>query len=170
MALRLAGEEFSVVRGLDAQGWPRLVDVSDAAPAMKVVQAGSGALMEFYDGSSKVLYMDDGGDLVLSGRALDVRNRIKNTGAADSGAVAVEDTLRALGSIFADSGDIGQTVLAMQTTHQAFYQKERTTHMADADVAEDFGYHYIYRSGTTRQLVVKFKDAGVVYTGTLNLS
>lgn len=65
MALRLAGEEFSVVQGLDGLGNVRTVDVSDGSPGLKVNQGGSGRVFDFQDGGISVLYMDDGGALSL---------------------------------------------------------------------------------------------------------
>ncbi|MBF8267217.1 MAG: hypothetical protein HW388_725 [Dehalococcoidia bacterium] len=51
MALRLAGEEFSVVRGLDALGWPREITVNDAVPGLKVTQSGAGVGVQMVTGS-----------------------------------------------------------------------------------------------------------------------
>ena len=65
MALRLAGEEFSVVEGLDALGNLRIVDVSDGDPGVKVNQKGTGRIFDFQDGGASVLYMDDGAALSL---------------------------------------------------------------------------------------------------------
>ena len=65
MALRLAGEEFSVVQGLDGLGNLRTVDVNDGSPGLKVNQGGSGRVFDFQDGGISVLYMDDGGALSL---------------------------------------------------------------------------------------------------------
>lgn len=50
MALRLAGEEFSVVRGLDALGWPREVEANDANPGLKITQGGSGPALQVVSG------------------------------------------------------------------------------------------------------------------------
>ncbi len=45
MALRLSGEEFSVVQGLDGQGWVREVDGSgDASPGLKITPGTGSAL------------------------------------------------------------------------------------------------------------------------------
>lgn len=46
MALRLAGEELSVVQGLDAIGWLREIQASDALPGLKITQSGSGHALE----------------------------------------------------------------------------------------------------------------------------
>ena len=42
MGLRLAGEEYSVVRGLDILGWLRQIAVNSSTPALTVTQNGSG--------------------------------------------------------------------------------------------------------------------------------
>ena len=70
MALRLAGEEFSVLQGLDGLGWLREVLANDDDPALKVNQQGSGRVLDFQDGGISVLYMEDGGALKLA-RILD---------------------------------------------------------------------------------------------------
>lgn len=59
MALRLAGEEFSVVQGLDAQGYVRDVLANDANPGLKVDQKGTGAVLELQDGGVTRLLMKD---------------------------------------------------------------------------------------------------------------
>jgi hypothetical protein len=66
MALRLAGESYTLVNGLDSMGNLRLVDVNDASPGLRVDQRGSGRVFDFQDGGTSVLYMDDGGDLVAA--------------------------------------------------------------------------------------------------------
>ncbi|MBI4282643.1 MAG: hypothetical protein HY672_04065 [Chloroflexi bacterium] len=79
MALRLAGEEFSVLQGLDELGWLRSIEVSDGAPGLKVKQNGSGPLFEFYDGAVKVLYANSGGSVAL-GRDISLGgNKLKTT-------------------------------------------------------------------------------------------
>ena len=50
MSLRLAGEEFTVVQGLDAQGWPREVEVNDAEPGLKITQGGAGPAIKVISG------------------------------------------------------------------------------------------------------------------------
>ena len=54
MSLRLAGEEFSVVQGLDALGWPRKVEANDADPGMKITQNGSGPALQVVSGDIAV--------------------------------------------------------------------------------------------------------------------
>ena len=71
MTLRLAGEECSVVHGLDSKGYVRETEANDSDPGLKVRQDGSGPLVELWDGSTKVLYMNDGRPLfLLDGRPL----------------------------------------------------------------------------------------------------
>ena len=50
MPLRLAGEEFSVVQGLDAQGWPREIQANDGDPGIKITQSGSGPAIQVVSG------------------------------------------------------------------------------------------------------------------------
>ena len=70
MALRLAGEDFSVVQGLDALGWPREVEANDADLALKITQSGSGPDLQFQQPatistSTGTLDLDGAGDVVL---------------------------------------------------------------------------------------------------------
>ncbi len=66
MALRLAGEEFSVLQGLDALGWLREVRGNDALPGLKVDQQGTGRLFDFQDGGVSFLYAPDGAGPTLT--------------------------------------------------------------------------------------------------------
>lgn len=234
MALRLAGEEYCVVQGLDSDGWPRQVAVADALPGFKVNQQGTGRTFDFQDGGTSILYADDGADIVAI-RAVDARSAIKNAGAANSGHVYVDDGLWVTGRVgvgiapdatyhlfvneTASNGKMakfrsglgggsnffveynnslsrlelyGDKSLAIpqavstrsinaqdssnndrvviDTTLYALKLFERATHVADGDVPEDWGVAYVYNSAGTRQLVVKLKDGGTVYTGTLSLT
>ena len=47
MALRLAGEEFSVVQGLDTQGWLREIQANDGDPGLKISQSWAGDAIQF---------------------------------------------------------------------------------------------------------------------------
>lgn len=58
MALKLAGEEYSVVQGLDGQGWLRKVSVNESTPALILEQGGSGYILHLKAGASTVLYAD----------------------------------------------------------------------------------------------------------------
>jgi hypothetical protein len=70
MALRLAGEEFSVLQGLDAQGWVREITVSDALPALILDQAGSGPILSLRNGGVvRLLQQADGKVLLSNGTA-----------------------------------------------------------------------------------------------------
>jgi len=243
MALRLAGEEASVLQGLDGLGWLREVRAGDMKPALKVNQQGTGRVLDFQDGGVSVLYMDDGGNLKLSRildftsnqalqwpsagddanntllqwtspsedtvkfsfdtrtgikklvlrnitdaftvleigwdsggdftlyQELDARQAIRNAGASNGGAVAVDDELRLIDGNALTLYASGTERLRGRPTQNCWVMKERADHMADADVSEDFGHLYLYNDGGgTRQLVVKYKDGGTVYTGTLSLS
>ena len=50
MVLRLAGEEYSVVQGLDDLGWLRNITVISSDSGLKVDQKGSGPVAEVYSG------------------------------------------------------------------------------------------------------------------------
>ena len=65
MALRLAGEEYSVVQGLDSQGWLRTVTANDALAGVTVDQQGSGRLAEFRGNGAAKAYINNAGSLVL---------------------------------------------------------------------------------------------------------
>ena len=119
MALRMAGEEFSVVQGLDRLGWTREVRVNDTTPSLKVTQTGSGPGVQidhaavgenwigFYLGGvrhgkmaivadNKLMVATEGADLILepagSGR-LDLRKALYNSSANNNGRVKVDDVL-----------------------------------------------------------------------------
>ena len=66
MALRLAGEEFSVLQGLDARGWLREIRGNDALPGLKVDQQGTGRLFDFLDGGASFFYAPDGAGPTLT--------------------------------------------------------------------------------------------------------
>jgi hypothetical protein len=170
MTLRLAGEELGALQGVDGAGWLREVLACDSGPALAVDQQGSGRVLDFRDGGASVLYMNDGGALVLL-REMDARQPLKNTGAANGGAVAVDDGLRVAGVVQGVSGGLPGTVeVEMNRDHHALILRERASHIADGDIAEDYGFIYVYNSGGgTRQLVVKHKDGGTIYTGALAL-
>ncbi len=117
MALRLAGEEFSVVQGLDRLGWTREVRASDALAGLKITQSGSGMAIQlvrataggnwmgFYVGENRYGRMTvnanyhlelatDDGDLVLlpaPGNHIDLRAAIVNSGAGNNGRASFAD-------------------------------------------------------------------------------
>ncbi|MBM3926730.1 MAG: hypothetical protein FJ320_12295 [SAR202 cluster bacterium] len=66
MALRLAGESYAPVSGVDGLGNLRLVDVNDASLGIRVNQRGVGRVFDFQDGGASVMYMDDGAALSLA--------------------------------------------------------------------------------------------------------
>ena len=71
MALRLAGEDYSVVQGLDGLGWLRDINVSSSDPALKVDQKGAGSILDLLDNGTAVLRVLNGGNLgFLAGKAL----------------------------------------------------------------------------------------------------
>ena len=173
MALRLAGEEFNVIQGLDQQGWPRLVQAADADPGMRVNQKGSGRILELQQNGALKGYIGNDGTWVIAAGGIDVQQPLKNTSASYDGAVGVADWLYVFPgvSVRAGAGLGGPTQVELSGTNQALHLLERTSHLPDADVNENYGHVYIYNSGAgTRQLVIKYKDAGTVYTGTVNLA
>ena len=97
MALRLAGEEFSVVQGLDGLGYVREIRPSSPDPGLLVDQGGSGRIVSFRDGGTAVLEILDAGDVVLaplSGGKIDVRQALYNSSANQGGYVHIGDILR----------------------------------------------------------------------------
>ncbi|MBI2165690.1 MAG: hypothetical protein HYU29_04735 [Chloroflexi bacterium] len=66
MGLRLAGEDVTLVKGVDTYGWLRSVDCSDADPGLKVDQKGSGLIADFQDNGVSKLRILDGGRAVLA--------------------------------------------------------------------------------------------------------
>ena len=86
MALRLAGEEFSVVQGLDALGWPREIEANDADPALKITQNGSGPDLQFQQAatistSAGDLTLNPAGEIDLNGHQLKNTNFLIKTDA-----------------------------------------------------------------------------------------
>ncbi len=88
MALRLAGEEFSVVQGLDGQGWLRQITRNDSLPGLSLRQQGTGEalrsrvpaggqfllMMRDSDGVSVGWVKENAGGLELgTGAGVDVR-------------------------------------------------------------------------------------------------
>ncbi len=65
MALRLAGEEFSIVQGLDYDGWLRDIKANDSSPGLKVNQQGTGRIFDFQDGGTSILYALDNSHIVF---------------------------------------------------------------------------------------------------------
>ena len=81
MALRLAGEEYSIVQGLDSQGWLRTITANDALSGVTVDQQGAGRLVEFRQNGAVKAYVDNAGEFIFtSGNALrrDVDNSSLN--------------------------------------------------------------------------------------------
>lgn len=139
MALRLAGEEFSVVRGLDDGGWLRQINANDTLSGLKVTQQGNAPILELLSAQEQGIVIDKlyasankrkwriypaedatDVDLVISsidnagavvktpirldhetGRVtlgngadfIDLLATLKNTGAANSGRVMIDDAL-----------------------------------------------------------------------------
>ncbi|MFQ5874303.1 MAG: hypothetical protein ACE5JL_10945 [Dehalococcoidia bacterium] len=72
MALRLAGEECSVVQGLDGLGWLRDISVSSSDPAVTITQQGSGPVLRGKDASGTLVELLNSGLLSwLTGAALE---------------------------------------------------------------------------------------------------
>lgn len=113
MALRLAGEEFSVVRGLDELGW--LSQTRDLLPDTDATRLLGGAGKRWYILAVRDIQCSnsvtvgglvspetndnyDLGSLTLAWRYLYVR-RLKNPGVGDGGAVFVDDALALLSNL-----------------------------------------------------------------------
>lgn len=69
MALRLAGEDYSVVQGLDNLGWLRNIAPNSPDPALTIDQRGTGNIFEAQDGGVKRLFIKDGGNTLLANAA-----------------------------------------------------------------------------------------------------
>lgn len=70
MTLRLAGEDYSVIAGLDGLGWLRDIKATSSDPALKVDQKGSGSILDLLDSGTPVLRVLNGGSLAfLVGKA-----------------------------------------------------------------------------------------------------
>ncbi|MEE9247690.1 MAG: hypothetical protein V3U79_03225 [Dehalococcoidia bacterium] len=70
MTLRLAGEDYSVIAGLDGLGWLRDIKATSSDPALKVDQKGSGSILDLLDSGTPVLRALNGGNLAfLVGKA-----------------------------------------------------------------------------------------------------
>jgi len=82
MALRLAGEEFSVLQGLDALGWLREVVASDGEAGLRVDQQGAGDIVDLLDNGTSVFKISDGGPAVL-GCDLDLAGQSLKTSSGD---------------------------------------------------------------------------------------
>lgn len=66
MALRLAGEDYSIVRGLDGLGWLREIAISSSDAALKVAQQGAGDVVEFLDGTTSAFKIKDGSNVKIA--------------------------------------------------------------------------------------------------------
>ena len=70
MTLRLAGEDYSVIAGLDGLGWLRDIKATSSDPALKVDQNGSGSILDLLDSGTPVLRVLNGGSFAfLVGKA-----------------------------------------------------------------------------------------------------
>lgn len=66
MALRLMGEEYTVIQGVDDTGWLREITVSSTDPGVKIDQQGTGPILELRDNGSIVASVKDGGGVELT--------------------------------------------------------------------------------------------------------
>ncbi|MCH9036316.1 MAG: hypothetical protein IH860_03215, partial [Chloroflexi bacterium] len=57
MTLRLAGEDYSVIAGLDGLGWLRDIKATSSDPALKVDQKGSGSILDLLDSGNTVPFI-----------------------------------------------------------------------------------------------------------------
>ena len=79
MALRLAGKEYSIVQGLDSQGWLRTITTNDALPGVIVDQQGAGRLAEFQQNGTVKAYIDNAGVLIFTSGNV-IRRDVDNDG------------------------------------------------------------------------------------------
>ena len=88
-----------MVLGLDGLGFVREVVGNDSDPALRIKQDGSGRILELVDTGGTVQgYVTSGGELVAL-KDIDAQGAIKNTGAANGGAVYVDDVLTVTGTV-----------------------------------------------------------------------
>ena len=66
MALRLMGEEYAGIQGVDSLGWLREITVSSSDPGVKIDQQGTGPILELRDNGSIVASVKDGGGVELT--------------------------------------------------------------------------------------------------------
>jgi len=66
MALRLMGEEYAVIQGVDDLGWLREITVNSSDPGVKIDQQGTGPILELRDNGSIVALVKDGGGVELT--------------------------------------------------------------------------------------------------------
>lgn len=100
MALRLAGEQLGVLRGMDSAGWLREVTTSDALAGLRVNQLGTGRIADFQDGGASKLHVLDGGRVVVAD-SIEI-----GTNPATAGMVRVPNTGGVTGRNAAGSADI----------------------------------------------------------------
>ena len=67
MPLRLAGQAYLTIQGIDTQGWLREITTQDGTPGLKIDQQGTGRVFDFQDGGSSKLYLPDAGDVTMVG-------------------------------------------------------------------------------------------------------
>ncbi|MEE9198472.1 MAG: hypothetical protein V3U26_01605 [Dehalococcoidia bacterium] len=161
MALRLAGEDYSVVQGLDYLGWLREISVSSSDPALKVVQSGAGDILEIYDGGILAFQIRQGRNIEyfngLSGPGLDfdqggagmIRTKTNNNLVLQPNGTGVIDLQKAIRNTSASNGGkvfiddevrIGQPLSldqAINVAHVAAKTAAYTTTDADAIVPVD---------------------------------
>ena len=80
MPLRLAGQAYLTIQGIDTQGWLREITAQDGTPGLKIDQQGAGRVFDFQDGGSSKLYLPDAGDVTMVGSlVLDLANDVTIT-------------------------------------------------------------------------------------------
>ena len=67
MPLRLAGQAYLTIQGIDTQGWLREITAQDGTPGLKIDQQGAGRVFDFQDGGVSKLYLPDAGDVTMVG-------------------------------------------------------------------------------------------------------
>ena len=137
MALRLAGEEYSVVQGLDGQGWPREISANDANPALEINQSGGGSIIELKADGSLVLKSPKSGAIELS---RDVAFQQATTISTTTGDLTLSP-----------AGDIAIGANLLKTTNLGI--KEEDSNNWALRNAADTGYKHLMLS------VVKFEEA-----------
>ena len=115
MALRLAGEEYTVVQGLDDQGYLRDIKANDPDPGLIVDQQGAGAILSLRDNGVVRLLQADGGNVLLANAASPPSSpdALLHLWTGSAGVVTAPTTALL---VLEHSGDVGLALLSGNTS------------------------------------------------------
>ena len=169
MALRLAGEEWSVVAGLDHLGYPREIEANDADPGLRIDQSGSGPALRFQqaaiiDTATGDLTLDPASGIVLKQGGTEFASIAANT--KDLGRVASNLWFR---SIYLGTGidfrGNNASVDAPDTDGQQALFKARDTGVGKVEVARLQGAADPYFQATLPMVLNPSSQPGTVVEG-----